>query len=40
VKVLGTGDITRKLEVSAHKFSQSARDKIAAAGGTVQEIGG
>lgn len=39
VKVLGTGDLTRKLDVSAHKFSQSARDKIAAAGGTVQEIG-
>jgi large subunit ribosomal protein L15 len=40
VKVLGTGDLTRKVEVSAHKFSQAARDKIAAAGGTVQEIGG
>lgn len=40
VKVLGTGDLTRKVDVSAHKFSQSARDKIAAAGGTVQEIGG
>ncbi|HTE17806.1 MAG TPA: uL15m family ribosomal protein, partial [Armatimonadota bacterium] len=40
VKVLGTGELTRKVEVSAHKFSQAARDKIAAAGGTVQEIGG
>jgi large subunit ribosomal protein L15 len=39
VKVLGTGDLTRKVDVSAHKFSQSARDKIAALGGTVQEIG-
>lgn len=39
VKVLGTGDLTRKVEISAHKFSQSARDKIAALGGTVQEIG-
>ena len=39
VKVLGTGELTRKLDVSAHKFSQAARDKIAALGGTVQEIG-
>jgi len=39
VKVLGTGESTRKVEISAHKFSQTARDKIAAAGGTVQEIG-
>ena len=37
--VLGTGELTRKLDVSAHKFSQAARDKIAAQGGTVQEIG-
>jgi large subunit ribosomal protein L15 len=39
VKVLGTGELTRKLDVSAHKFSQAAREKIAAQGGTVQEIG-
>jgi large subunit ribosomal protein L15 len=39
VKVLGTGELTRRLDVSAHKFSQAARDKIAALGGTVQEIG-
>ncbi len=39
VKVLGTGELTRKLDVTAHKFSQAARDKIAAQGGTVQEIG-
>jgi large subunit ribosomal protein L15 len=39
VKVLGTGDLTRRIDVSAHKFSQAARDKIAALGGTVQEIG-
>ena len=32
-------ELTRKLDVSAHKFSQAARDKIAAQGGTVQEIG-
>jgi large subunit ribosomal protein L15 len=39
VKVLGTGDLTRKLSVSAHKFSQAAREKIEGLGGTVQEIG-
>ncbi|HEU4881907.1 MAG TPA: 50S ribosomal protein L15 [Longimicrobium sp.] len=39
VKVLGTGELTRKLDVSAHKFSQAAREKIASLGGTVQEIG-
>ena len=39
VKVLGTGELTRKLDVQAHKFSQAAREKIAAQGGTVQEIG-
>jgi large subunit ribosomal protein L15 len=38
VKVLGTGDITRKLNISAHRFSQSARQKIEGLGGTVQEI--
>jgi large subunit ribosomal protein L15 len=40
VKVLGTGELTRKLEVSAHRFSQAARDKIAAVGGSTREIGG
>ena len=39
VKVLGTGDIGVKLQVTAHKFSASAREKIAAAGGAVTEIG-
>ena len=38
VKVLGTGEIGVKLQVSAHKFSASAREKIAAAGGSVTEI--
>ena len=37
VKILGTGDITKSLTVSATKFSQSAKDKIIAAGGTVEE---
>ncbi len=34
VKVLGTGECTRRLTVSAHAFSGSARRKIEAAGGT------
>ena len=35
VKVLGTGDISVKVEVSANAFSSSAKDKIEAAGGTA-----
>ena len=35
VKVLGQGDITIALHVTADKFSQSAIDKITAAGGTA-----
>jgi large subunit ribosomal protein L15 len=38
VKVLGEGELGIKLTVRAHKFSQGARQKIEAAGGTVQEI--
>ncbi|MDQ2885463.1 MAG: 50S ribosomal protein L15 [Chloroflexota bacterium] len=38
VKVLGDGEIDRALTVHAHKFSQSARAKIEAAGGTVEII--
>jgi large subunit ribosomal protein L15 len=38
VKVLGTGEITVALQVSADKFSTSARDKIAAAGGSTTEL--
>jgi large subunit ribosomal protein L15 len=38
VKVLGDGEITRALTVKAHAFSASAREKIEAAGGTVEEI--
>jgi large subunit ribosomal protein L15 len=37
VKVLGNGQITRKLTVQADQFSKSARAKIEAAGGTCQE---
>ncbi len=39
VKVLGDGDIDRPLTVKAHKLSASARAKIEAAGGTVEEVG-
>jgi large subunit ribosomal protein L15 len=35
VKVLGQGDISVKVQVSAHAFSASAKEKIEAAGGTV-----
>jgi large subunit ribosomal protein L15 len=39
VKVLGDGDLNGiRLEVSAHRFSESAREKITAAGGTVTEL--
>lgn len=38
VKILGNGDITKSFKISASKFSQTAKDKIIAAGGTVEEI--
>lgn len=38
VKVLGTGDLTRKITISAHAFSKSAREKIESLGGQVREI--
>jgi large subunit ribosomal protein L15 len=38
VKVLGQGEVTAALQVSAHRFSATARAKIAAAGGTVTEL--
>jgi large subunit ribosomal protein L15 len=38
LKILGTGDITRKLDVRAHVFSKSALEKIQKAGGTGQVI--
>ena len=38
VKILGNGDITKSLKVTANKFSQSAKDKIIAAGGSIEEI--
>ena len=38
IKILGSGEIDRALTVHAHKFSASARAKIAASGGTIQII--
>jgi large subunit ribosomal protein L15 len=38
VKVLGTGEITVTVAVTAHKFSASARTKIEAAGGSATEL--
>jgi large subunit ribosomal protein L15 len=38
VKVLGDGELSVKVEVSAHKFSGSAREKITAAGGSATEL--
>ena len=38
VKILGRGEIDRPLVVRAHGFSGSARQKIEAAGGTVEEL--
>jgi large subunit ribosomal protein L15 len=38
VKVLGGGDISVAVQVSAHAFSASAKEKIAAAGGTTTEL--
>jgi large subunit ribosomal protein L15 len=39
VKVLGTGDLTRNINVSAHAFSKSAREKIEGRGGRTVELG-
>ena len=36
VKILGNGEITKKLTVQANKFSESAKEKIEAAGGKVE----
>ena len=39
VKVLGRGEIDKQLTVRAHKFSESASKKIAAAGGVAEVVG-
>ena len=38
VKILGGGELTKKLNVKANAFSASAKEKIEAAGGTVEVI--
>jgi large subunit ribosomal protein L15 len=38
VKILGSGDLSIALQVSAHAFSASAKEKIAAAGGSTTEL--
>jgi len=38
IKILGDGELTTKLSVSAHRFSRSAAEKIQAAGGSVEVI--
>lgn len=40
LKVLGDGSLTKKLSVSAHRFSKSAQEKITQAGGTVTVLPG
>lgn len=40
VKVLGHGEISKKLTVSAHRFSESAREKITTAGGSAELLAG
>ena len=39
LKVLGTGQLTRKITVEAHQFSKSALEKIQQAGGSAKVIG-
>lgn len=38
VKILGDGELTKRLSVSAHKFSKSAEQKISGCGGTVKVV--
>ena len=38
IKVLGTGDVDKAVTIEAHRFSASAADKIAKAGGTAKAI--
>jgi len=40
LKVLGDGELTKKLSVSAHRFSASAQQKITAAGGNATVLAG
>jgi large subunit ribosomal protein L15 len=38
VKILGDGELTKKLDVTAHKFSKSAQQKISSCGGSVKVV--
>ncbi len=38
VRILGTGDVTKKLVITAHHFSKSAKEKVEAKGGTITVI--
>ena len=40
LKVLGNGEITKNLKISAHRFSKTAREKIEKAGGEIVELPG
>jgi large subunit ribosomal protein L15 len=40
LKILGNGELSKKLKVSAHRFSESAKEKIEKAGGTVTVVPG
>lgn len=40
LKILGTGELTKSLKVAAHRFSDSAREKIEKAGGEVAVLPG
>ena len=40
LKILGNGELTKKLKISAHRFSQTAREKIEKAGGEIVELPG
>ena len=39
VKVLGDGELSTALQIKAHRFSRTAREKIEAAGGSCEELG-
>ncbi|MFG0333586.1 MAG: 50S ribosomal protein L15 [Maioricimonas sp. JB049] len=38
IKILGNGELKKKLTVQAHRFSRSAEEKISAAGGAIERI--
>lgn len=38
IKILGNGELTKKLSIEAHRFSKSAEEKITARGGSVKRV--